>query len=182
MQMRTTFALLISMVMSLSALAGDGWVTDFEAAKRQAAEKKLPMLVDFTGSDWCGWCVRLKKEVFDEQAFQDYAKDNLVLVELDFPRRKEQPQELKEANRKLLGQFGVRGFPTIVLLNPEGVEVARTGYRPGGPAAYIEHLKELLGKKPAAEVVPAAAKPEKDGAAGGPEDTVDDDDKAKDVE
>lgn len=120
------------------------WETDFEAAKDRAKAEGKPMLVDFTGSDWCGWCVRLKKEVFDHQEFKDYAAENLVLVELDFPRRKEQSDEEKAQNKALAEKYEVRGFPTILLLSDKGKEVARTGYKEGGPEPYIEHLKELL--------------------------------------
>ena len=120
------------------------WETDFEAAKDRAKAEGKPMLIDFTGSDWCGWCVKLKKEVFDHQEFKDYAAENLVLVELDFPRRKEQSEEEKAQNAKLAEKYEVRGFPTILILSDKGKEIARTGYKAGGPEAYVEHLKELL--------------------------------------
>jgi thioredoxin-related protein len=99
-------------------------------------------MLDFTGSDWCGWCIKLKKEVFSQEAFQEYAESELVLVELDFPRNKLQSDELKAQNQALAQKYGVRGFPTIILLSPEGELIARTGYRPGGAEAYVAHLKE----------------------------------------
>ena len=102
------------------------------------------MLLDFTGSDWCGWCIRLKKEVFDEKQFQDYAKENLIMVELDFPQAKELPKKVKEQNDKLAQQYQIQGYPTIVLLDSSGKEVGRTGYQEGGPQKYVEHLKEIL--------------------------------------
>lgn len=120
------------------------WETDFEHAKKRAKEEKKPMLLDFTGSDWCGWCVRLKKEVLATPEFEKYAKENLVLVEVDFPRNTPLPKEEKEQNDKLSQAYQINGFPTIVLLNSRGREVARTGYQEGGPEKYIEHLKTLL--------------------------------------
>jgi len=120
------------------------WLTDFAAAKKAAAEREVPILVDFTGSDWCGWCIRLKEEVFNQEAFVAYAKDHLVLLMLDFPMRKELPEALREQNEALREQFRIRGFPTILLLDAKGEELARTGYRRGGPGAYVEHLQELL--------------------------------------
>jgi thioredoxin-related protein len=133
------------------AYAGDdsAWMTDFEAAKKVAAEKNIPILADFTGSDWCGWCIRLKEEVFTKAEFISYAKDNLVLLELDFPRKKEVPEEVRKQNEALLGVYEIRGFPTILLLDAEGKELARTGYRRGGAKAYVKHLKELLVEKKA---------------------------------
>ncbi len=122
------------------------WLTSLETAKTEAAAKKLPILVDFSGSDWCGWCIRLDKEVFSKPAFKDYAKDNLVLLLIDFPQRDSQSDEIKKVNRALAEQFNVRGFPAVLLLSAEGKELARTGYQAGGPEAYVKHLKVLLKK------------------------------------
>lgn len=139
---------LVLVLGSVVAVAGENgiWMTDFEAAKKAAAEKELPILVDFTGSDWCGWCIKLKKEVFSQDPFVAYAKKNLVLLELDFPRRKELPEDLQKQNQALLEKYGVRGFPTILLLDAKGKELERTGYRKGGAEAYVKHLKGLLSK------------------------------------
>ncbi len=120
------------------------WLTDYDQALKVAAEKQRPVLVDFTGSDWCGWCIRLDKEVFSQEGFKSYARENLVLLKLDFPRRIKLPKEEADRNQALAGKFGVQGFPTIVLLGPDGQEKARTGYRAGGAEAYVEHLKGLL--------------------------------------
>jgi len=129
---------------ALSLFAGNDWMTDFEAAQAKAQESDKPMLLDFTGSDWCGWCIKLKDEVFSQEAFQDYAAEELVLVELDFPRRKAISDELKAQNEMLAQKYGIRGFPTIILLSPEGELVAKTGYRRGGAESYVTHLKDLL--------------------------------------
>jgi len=120
------------------------WETDLQVAKKRAKEENKQILADFTGSDWCGWCIRLKKEVFDLPEFQEYAKKNLIMLELDFPRQKELPAGLKEQNDKLAQEFKVEGFPTILLMNSRGKEINRTGYQEGGPEKYIEHLKGLL--------------------------------------
>ena len=114
------------------------------ALAKAKTEKKM-VLLDFTGSDWCGWCVKLDKEVFSKTEFKTYAKDNLVLVELDFPRGKQQSKMLKEQNEKLQKEFGIRGFPTIIVLNPEGQKVGQLGYMEGGPTAFIAKVNELKG-------------------------------------
>lgn len=140
-------ALIVFAANTNRAVAAEGsanWLTDFEAAKELAASEGKPMLLDFTGSDWCIWCIRLKDEVFNRQAFTDYAEADLVLVELDFPKKKEQSDELKAQNAALAKEYGVRGFPTIILLSPEGDLIGKTGYRKGGAEAYVDHLKELL--------------------------------------
>jgi protein disulfide-isomerase len=125
-----------------TALAEESkWSTDLPAALKQAkAEKKL-VLIDFTGSDWCGWCIKFKKDTLDTPEFAKYAKENLVLVELDFPSKKEQPAELKKTNKELQTKYKVSGFPTLVVLDGDGKEVGRqTGYLKGGPSAFVEKL------------------------------------------
>lgn len=139
----TTAALLLTG--SAPALAGGaGWMIDFEAAKAKAAAEGKELLIDFTGSDWCGWCIRLNKEVFSQPEFQDQIHDEFVLVELDFPRdRSEMSEETIAQNERLQQEFKIRGFPTILLAGADGKPYAKTGYRPGGPEAYLEHLVEL---------------------------------------
>lgn len=127
--------------------ADGAWMSDFDAAKAKSKAENKPMLVDFTGSDWCGWCIKLDKEVFSKAAFKDYASENLILVEIDFPRRKEQSAELKAQNEALAEQYGIRGFPTILLMDSDGKVIERTGYRRGGPEKYVEHLKGILAGK-----------------------------------
>jgi len=122
------------------------WTTDVpKAVEKAKAEKKLVML-DFTGSDWCGWCIKLNKEIFSQKEFVEYAQKNIVAVELDFPRSKQQSDELKKANKELQKKYSIRGYPTIVVLNGEGKEVGRLGYMKGGPKAFIEELEKLKKK------------------------------------
>ncbi len=127
--------------------AGTGqpnWLTDPEEAQLLAEETGLPVLINFTGSDWCKWCIRLQREVFTQPAFIDYASANLILVELDFPRRLPQTQEVKSRNRFYAEKYKVRGFPTIMLLEADGAVIAQTGYQQGGATKYVEHLVGLL--------------------------------------
>lgn len=137
-------AVATSLVVLVAVFAGEGWLTDFEAATVKAKAENKPLLLDFTGSDWCGWCIKLKGEVFTKEAFKSYAEDELVLVELDFPRSKPQSDAVKAQNEALAQKYGIRGFPTIVLLSPEGELVGKTGYQSGGAEKYVEHLKTLL--------------------------------------
>lgn len=125
-------------------IGAEEWLTDFEKAKAQAEEKDRPILVNFSGSDWCGWCIRLDNEVLDKEEFKAYAEDSLVLFLADFPRRTKLPEAVERQNRALLERYGVQGFPTLLLLNASGDVIARTGYRPGGAEAYIEHLKTIM--------------------------------------
>lgn len=120
------------------------WETDLEVAKQRAKDENKTILMDFTGSDWCGWCIKLKDEVFDKPEFQEYAKKHLVMLELDYPRGKKLPSKEKEQNAKLKDEYKIKGYPTIILVSASGKEKARTGYVEGGPAKYVDHLKELL--------------------------------------
>ncbi len=143
----------IALVMSLLvvsnivAVASDGWLTNFEEAKKVAAEKNLPIIADFSGSDWCGWCIKLDNEVFSKEEFKKYAKDNLVLFMADFPRASKQSAEIKKQNETLAKQYGVRGFPTVLVLDSTGKQIAKTGYQAGGAKKYIEHIKGLIPAK-----------------------------------
>lgn len=116
------------------------WIVDFEQAKRLAAKHDVPILADFTGSDWCGWCIKLNKEVFDTEAFQQWATDRIVLLKLDFPMRKEQDQAIAKQNQGLQSKYQVRGYPTILLLDQEGQVLRRGGYAPGGFKAWVASL------------------------------------------
>ncbi len=126
-----------------SAFAKPGWLTDPKQAQEQAKADKKLILVDFTGSDWCGWCIKLDREVFSKPEFQEYAKANLVLLEVDFPRGRQLPAAEQERNSELAQKYGIQGFPTIVVLDGEGKQVGELGYTPGGPAAFIAELNKL---------------------------------------
>ena len=138
----TLAAFVALMFAALPALAGPKWYTDLDEAKAVAAKENKPLLVDFTGSDWCGYCIKLHAEVFDKPEFEAFAK-NYVLVELDFPNKKPQPAEEKAKNKATQAKFGVSGFPTVLLLDAKTGEAygRQSGYGPGsGPKAYIEKL------------------------------------------
>lgn len=125
------------------AAAQGSWLTDFKAAQAKAKQEKKYMLVDFTGSDWCGWCIKLHDEVFDQKTFKAEAPKQFVLVELDFPHEKEQSDDLKKQNKELSEKYNVEGFPTVLLLDAAGEVIARTGYQEGGPEEYLKHLAEF---------------------------------------
>jgi protein disulfide-isomerase len=118
------------------------WLTDLPKAEAQAKAENKIVLVDFTGSDWCGWCIKFKKEVLDTVEFQEYAAKNVVLVELDYPHKKVQADDLKKANAALKTQYNVHGFPTLLVLDKDGKEIGRqVGYSKGGPQAFIAKLE-----------------------------------------
>ena len=124
--------------MILAALApawAAEWMTDLEAAKTKAAAENKAVLVDFTGSDWCGWCIRLRKQVLDTPAFETYAKDKFVLMEVDVPQNPKFDQALLKRNQELCEQYGVSGFPTILVINPKGDVV-------GGFSGYVASTAE----------------------------------------
>jgi len=122
------------------------WLTDYKKALETARTEKKAVLVDFTGSDWCVWCIKLKKEVFETPEFSQYATNNLVLLELDFPNSKPQSDELKKQNAELQRQFGIEGFPTILVLNSEGKLIGKMGYIPGGPQPFMNAIKSAAAK------------------------------------
>jgi protein disulfide-isomerase len=126
------------------ARAESSWLNDYKKAQQEAKSTNKVLLLNFTGSDWCGWCIKFDREVLSKPQFKDYARDNLVLVELDFPRAKAQNAELRKQNRELAQQYEVVGFPTIIVVNSDGQKLWEfDGYFPGGPEAFVEQLQKL---------------------------------------
>ena len=124
------------------------WVNEFEKARQTAATESKDLLMDFTGSDWCSWCIKLRQEVFDLDAFKAAAPKNFVLVELDYPQDKSKlSKEVQEQNAALQKQFSIRGYPTILLADASGRPYAQTGYQQGGPEEYLKHLDGLRAVK-----------------------------------
>lgn len=120
------------------------WYTDWDAASEASKTSGKPILIDFTGSDWCIWCIRLKQEVFDTAEFQAWAGENVVLLEIDFPRKSEQPDEVKQKNEELAQKYNIEGFPTIIFADSNGEAIGRYGYDQGGPAVWIPKAEEML--------------------------------------
>ncbi len=123
------------------------WHINLEKALEIAKAENKPVLLQFSGSDWCKWCIRLNEEVLFTKGFANWAKDNIVLVNLDFPRTIPQTDEVKTYNNSLMKKYGIRGFPTVLLLDNEANVVLQTGYKAGGPTPYIAHIKEAYGMK-----------------------------------
>jgi thioredoxin-related protein len=121
------------------------WYTNVKEAIKVSNKQKKPMLLFFTGSDWCGWCIRLQNEVLKTPEFTKWAKESVVLVELDYPRRAPQADEIKKQNSELQHAFGVQGYPTVYFanatVNKEGKinfeGLGSTGYVAGGPTAWL---------------------------------------------
>ena len=116
----------------------EGWLVDIQEAHALSEKTGKPILANFTGSDWCGWCKRLTASVFAKDEFKTWAEDNVVLLELDYPRRKRLPDNIRAQNAQLQQAFGIRGFPTVWVftlqanedtgqMNIEGL--GQTGYR-----------------------------------------------------
>jgi protein disulfide-isomerase len=147
----TLFLVLGSMTIEAQEVT---WHTDMNKATEISKKTKKPLLLFFTGSDWCGWCIRLQKEVLKTPEFAKWAKDNVVLVELDFPRRTPQSPEIVKQNAELQQTFGVRGYPTVWLVNSikkDGKtsleQLGSTGYVAGGPSAWLAVADKILANK-----------------------------------
>ncbi|MCI0746498.1 MAG: thioredoxin family protein [Verrucomicrobia subdivision 3 bacterium] len=132
----------------LANIAGAAnWLTDFKAAQEQAKKENKVILVNFTGSDWCGWCIKLKSEVFSQADFDNFAAQNLVLLEIDFPRRKPMSVEAKRANGAFADKYNVMGYPTLHVLDDTGKSLGQLGYIPGGPAPFLAKVKSIAGNR-----------------------------------
>jgi len=137
-------------------VGSDHFLADFDAAVAVAKKEHKDLLVDFTGSDWCRWCIKLHKEVFEFDSFLAGAEKSFVLVALDFPHSDEAKQRVPhpERNDELMKKYGVEVFPTVLLMTPEGDVFAKSGYRDGGPDKYLENVKKITatGKKAVVEL------------------------------
>ena len=143
--MKKWLIVLAAVAMSSGVFASEGWKTDFDEATSKAKADGKYIIMDFSGSDWCGWCIKLEKEVFSKPAFKAYAKENLVLFLADFPRdQSKQSAAVRKQNEALAKKFGIQGFPTVYILDPSGKPIDKTGYQPGGATAYVEYIKKVI--------------------------------------
>ncbi|MFT5753700.1 MAG: thioredoxin-related protein [Flavobacterium sp.] len=130
------------------------WHTDMAKASELSMKEKKPLMLFFTGSDWCGWCIRLQKEVFKKEEFIKWAKQNVILVELDFPKKTAQEEAIKQQNYQMQQIFQVKGYPTVWLVNPEKTAEGKinlsalgsTGYVAGGPEKWLEGVNSIIKK------------------------------------
>ena len=152
---KTLFILFVTLSSILVQAQEDlTWHTDMAKASELSMKEKKPLMLFFTGSDWCGWCIRLQNEVFKKEEFTKWAKENVILVELDYPRRTPQDQTVKQQNQQMQQIFQVRGYPTIWLVNPEKTDdgkvnlsaLGSTGYVAGGPEKWLEGANSILKK------------------------------------
>ena len=146
------FTLLMVGQLSFAQKAIITWYTDINQAAEISKKENKPMMLFFTGSDWCGWCHRLQNEVFKTPEFEKWARENVILVELDFPRSKPQTEAIKTQNRNLQQQFGVRGYPTCWFVKPDKMgdgklnlaPIGSKGYEAGGPNNWINGANQMI--------------------------------------
>ena len=148
MQLFRSILLSLCFLSAAGALAAEpaslSWRSDYASALQEGRETGKPLLLFFTGSDWCVWCKRLHQEVFQSGEFAREVGSSFVFVEIDSPMRRTLKPELQRQNERLKQQFQVKAFPSVILVDPQGFEIARTGYKAGGGRNYAAHLKSLL--------------------------------------
>jgi len=141
-------SVMVGLVCASFGLAkAEGWLTSYDEAVKQSKKTGKPILADFTGSDWCGWCIKLHKEVFDTADFKSWAKKNVILLELDFPQTKPQPAALKAQNSKLQKKYQIQGYPTILFLDATGKVKGSYGYDAGGPKVWTKNAEAQIAGK-----------------------------------
>ena len=155
--MKKIYSIIIIASLTLTAFAQEKeptWHTDVNKAINLSVESGKPLFLFFTGSDWCGWCKRLVAEVFKKDEFKTWATKNIILVELDFPRRTPIAENLRKQNRELGQVFGVRGYPTGWFVIPKAEngkvnfnKLGAQGYVAGGPKAWISGASRILKNK-----------------------------------
>ena len=119
------------------------WYTNFDEAQALAQENDRPILLVFSGSDWCKPCIRLNRDVLEKEIFMEYARENWILVKLDFPlkRKNQLPPDQKAHNEKMAEKYNPKGiFPLVLLLDPAGEVISSQGYEAVSPEAYLQKL------------------------------------------
>ncbi|WP_298346793.1 thioredoxin family protein [uncultured Algibacter sp.] len=149
------FTLFLTVLVSASNVAQERltWYTDINEAMDLAVKENKKMMLFFTGSDWCGWCIKLQNEVFKTSDFEKWSND-VILVELDFPRRTPQDEKIKGQNRQLQAIFKVRGYPSVYFVSPEKLpdgrmnlnNLGKTGYVRGGAEKWLEVANSIVKK------------------------------------
>ena len=146
--MKTIVTLSAALVAGSVLAMPAGFTTDYDGALKRAAERNVPTLVLFTGSDWCGWCIKLENEVFSKPEFTSVATNNFELVFCDFPSKTKLPEDLAKRNDELQKKYGVRGYPTIVALDPKGEVLTTLSYQQGGAEKWLAYATKELAMAP----------------------------------
>jgi protein disulfide-isomerase len=136
-------------LMAPAVFGQTSWTTHFDEAMTKAKTDDKAVLLNFTGSDWCPYCIQMKREVLDSGAFHEYANQNLELVEVDFPNNKPQSDQVKEQNQMLAKKHKVGGYPTFILLSKDGKVLGKQfGYLAGGSTAFIGKMQKFYKAPP----------------------------------
>ncbi len=148
----TRFLLIAFSILATTAsvhAARADWTQDFAQAMAQAKSENKVVLLNFTGSDWCHWCIKLEDEIFRKRAFVKYAKENLVLMKVDFPHNRKLSNELARQNLALMKRYEevFHGFPTVIVLSPNGEYLGKLGYMRGGPPEFLAKLRTMTQRR-----------------------------------
>ena len=138
--------LTLLLLQSVFVLNAQEWLTDFEESKKQASEKNIPIVLVFQGSDWCAPCIKLDREIFSSEEFKAYAKTHFVMLQADFPKKKQNKlsKEQQEKNNQLAEKYNRQGFfPFVVVLDKNGKVLGTTSYKKVSPSAFIELLESF---------------------------------------
>jgi len=145
MMRRILQTLAILFTSSILSVAGENWLSNWDDAKAKSKAENKPILINLTGSDWCPSCIKIKREIFSQEAFKKFADENLILMEVDFPQKKKQSEALKKQNTALEEQYPNEGYPAVFLLDSEGKKLSEDlGSPKGGPDTFVNKLKALI--------------------------------------
>lgn len=156
MNLKTLIASLLAVVASPAFIAAEAeastqqatsqinWMTDYKAAVVKAKAENKPLFLLFEGSDWCSYCIKMNNQIIETPEFQQALADKLVFVMLDFPKKDKQDEEIKKQNKRLLEEYGVKGFPTVILVDPNLQKIAQMQYQQGGGALYAKKVQDAL--------------------------------------
>jgi thioredoxin-related protein len=145
--MKINLIIAIVLLLNFNLTIAQEWVTDFSKAKQLATNENKPIVLVFQGSDWCAPCIKLEREVWSTVSFKDYAKKNYIMLQADFPRKKNNAlsETQAKANAMLAETYNKSGiFPFVVVLDNKGKVLGETGYKKTTPKAYIEEINSFI--------------------------------------
>lgn len=124
------------------------WSTSYDDAVKQAKATNRPIMLYFSGSDWCPWCKKQWHEVFQTEDFASWSQDRVILVVVDFPRTKTLPAEQSQKNFSLQNKFGehLKSYPTTLFLNPKEEVIGKLGYKPDGKHGWMNRAQKFIAK------------------------------------
>lgn len=140
------FCMMALSCFSIGYAAHIDWKTDYQEALQQSSSTGKPVLLFFTGSDWCPYCIKLDREVMETDEFAQLVGNRFIFVMVDDPQNKSLPPDQYASVKRLQQKYDIQGLPAVIIIDSTERKLGSTGYKPGGPKPYAKSLLNMVGK------------------------------------